>query len=260
MEDKLRVQLFEFASGTSKLRNCDIPHKGHHATSLLLRKTSEKDQDREIWTLTWLDPYGVWIAMGDVSKTCQECMQEFKENVTKLFHSLTEGDRTFPCQVKLTFVSLPTEIGSVAKRAVSERGIQGMFESEFNSSRLEYDLYRDIKWCDGLLNWILHWMIRTKVFDLMMISLAIGKFSPGGARMQFHSWVQTTMQTYIQTEDLPSRASRIFWPKARREAALYKRPDGFWMRKIKDYISAKDAEDEEMRRLGMYKFPFASKV
>jgi len=68
---------------------------------LLLRKTSEKNQGREIWTLTWLDPNGLVVPMEDLSRTWQENMNEFRKKATTLFRSLTEKSTSFPRRIKI---------------------------------------------------------------------------------------------------------------------------------------------------------------
>jgi len=240
MQEKLKVELNDFALGTSKFRSFDFPHRGH-VTSLFLRKTSIQKQGREIWTLTWIEPNGAFKYRSD--SEYKKYMGDVQENAPALFRRLTENSHAFPHQVEIEFITLPTQTEKVAERAVSEHGIQGMFEIRIKLSPPRYNLFRNTNWCTGLLQWIQYWMIDVDNFDLMMISLAIGKLSPRGARTLFESWIQTSMETHVLKHDIHLPVAQIFWPEAAEDESLvYDAFEGHFRVRMNLYLSEKNNE------------------
>jgi len=86
-------------------------------------------------------------------------------------------------------------------------------------------------------------MIDVDNFDLMMISLAIGKLSPRGARTLFDSWIQTSMETFILTRDVHLPVAKIFWPEgAEDEDLIYEASYGDLEFRMNVYLSRKNNE------------------
>jgi len=90
-------------------------------------------------------------------------------------------------------------------------------------------------------------MLRNKDFSLMHVSLAIGRFSPAGARALFNSWMMSIM--IEECRYMGAAFTHIFWPDARdqRRLALIKnRIDEF---KSLDYIILKWSKQKQSMKV-----------
>jgi len=101
-------------------------------------------------------------------------------------------------------------------------------------------------------------MIKVDNFDLMMISLAIGKLSPRGARTLFESWIQTSMETYILKHDIHLPVAQLFWPEAAEDESLvYDGSAGGFGVKIPLYLWKKN---NDAKFLGGFEAGFFSSI
>ncbi|KAG4428646.1 hypothetical protein IFR05_015874 [Cadophora sp. M221] len=138
--------LFELGEGMVFIVGNSKAHQGHE-TSLLLRKTQIQD-GKQKWTLTWIDPCGfrAYNKEGYTSwNSYEKHRQEFEDEVMTLFRRIVESSVT--ASVEIEFCSLPVDNTSIARRAISEGGIQGLFESILDMETMELNQYRAIDWC-----------------------------------------------------------------------------------------------------------------
>ncbi|KAG4429187.1 hypothetical protein IFR05_015330 [Cadophora sp. M221] len=131
--------------------------------------------------------------------------------------------------VEIEFCSLPVDNTSIARRAISEGGIQGLFESILDMETMELNQYRAIDWCIGLHSWIIHIMIATNNFNLMDISLAIGSLSRASARQLFLCWVQNAMVTHYERQYLSLAIYQLLWPDAAARQSVAEKKFRDWM-------------------------------